>query len=454
VLKKGSYWTVGNGESIDLWEDNWIHQRGNASVWSKKPDSNNNNQKVKEIIEDNGWRWKEQLIHQLFIPQEAKSILQIPLIDNTQEDILTWDGTPDGNYTVKTGYKAIMEWAQNSNSDLPGSSGLSTDIWDKLWQLKVPPKQSHLIWRILNGAIPVKKNLFQKGVRCDPLCPRCNSYVETMKHAFLDCEWAQQIWLGSPLSINQSKNQMETIFDWYNYMFLQTDQNTMEIVTAITYGIWYARNQLVLQGKYLPPMEVCNFALKQLQDYKKLTTGNKAPYRVPVTTGSSNNISWSPPPRGVWKMNVDAHLSSDGRWFSGLLLRRSDASIVGVATRSHQGSRDATYGEAMCLNDALDMVERIKATNVIFEMDSQIVVNAVRKKACIRRDWGFAITRCVKFLLANPTSSINWVKRQGNRVAHELAKWAESSPNSDWTHSVPNSILPYIHIDIRNLYHD
>jgi ribonuclease HI len=57
--------------------------------------------------------------------------------------------------------------------------------------------------------------------------------------------------------------------------------------------------------------------------------------------------------------------------------------------------------------DALDMVERIKATNVIFEMDSQIVVNAVRKKACIRRDWGFAITRCVKFLLANPTSSIN-----------------------------------------------
>jgi ribonuclease HI len=100
------------------------------------------------------------------------------------------------------------------------------------------------------------------------------------------------------------------------------------------------------------------------------------------------------------------------------------------------------------------MVERIKATNVIFEMDSQIVVNAVRKKACIRRDWGFAITRCVKFLLANPTSSINWVKRQGNRVAHELAKWAKSSLNSDWTHSVPNSILPYIHIDIRNLYHD
>jgi ribonuclease HI len=151
---------------------------------------------------------------------------------------------------------------------------------------------------------------------------------------------------------------------------------------------------------------------------------------------------------------VDAHLSSDGCWFSGLLLRRSDGSAVGAATRSHKGSRDAIYGEAMSLNDALDMADRYQVTNVIFEMDSQIVVNAVKKKASVRQEWGFVIYRCVNFLRTNPNSSINWVKRHGNWIAHELAKWAEKRPNNDWPNSVTNCILPYIQIDIRNLYHD
>jgi ribonuclease HI len=40
---------------------------------------------------------------------------------------------------------------------------------------------------------------------------------------------------------------------------------------------------------------------------------------------------------------------------------------------------DATFGEAMSLKDALDFVAKYQATYVIFEMDSQIVVSAVKK---------------------------------------------------------------------------
>jgi ribonuclease HI len=83
---------------------------------------------------------------------------------------------------------------------------------------------------------------------------------------------------------------------------------------------------------------------------------------------------------------VDAHLSSDGHWFSGLLLRRSDGSADGAATRSHWGSLDATFGEAMSLKAALDFVAKFQASTVIFEMDSQIIVNAVKKKMKVRRD--------------------------------------------------------------------
>jgi hypothetical protein len=64
-------------------------------------------------------------------------------------------------------------------------------------------------------------------------------------------------------------------------------------------------------------------------------------------------------------------------------------------------------------------------------MDSQIVINVVKKKDSVRRDWGFVIKRCVNFLRNNPNSFINWIYCKGNRVAHELAKWAEENPKKD-----------------------
>jgi hypothetical protein len=52
---------------------------------------------------------------------------------------------------------------------------------------------------------------------------------------------------------------------------------------------------------------------------------------------------------------VDVHCLGDGHWSFGLLLRRSDGSTVGAATRSLKGSVEATFGEALSLNDAIDM---------------------------------------------------------------------------------------------------
>jgi hypothetical protein len=60
-----------------------------------------------------------------------------------------------------------------------------------------------------------------------------------------------------------------------------------------------------------------------------------------------------------------------------LLLRRSDWSIVRAATRSHFELENANFGEALGLNDALDMVERLQEFSVIFKLDYQVVVKAV-----------------------------------------------------------------------------
>ncbi|MCI51908.1 hypothetical protein A2U01_0073152, partial [Trifolium medium] len=77
-------------------------------------------------------------------------------------------------------------------------------------------------------------------------------------------------------------------------------------------------------------------------------------------------------------------------------------------------------------------------------MDNQTVVNAVKTRTTIRKVWGEVVNRCVRFLSANPNSTITWINRTRNRVAHELTKWAEQEPNQFWPNYFPSCISTHI----------
>jgi hypothetical protein len=185
-------------------------------------------------------------------------------------------------------------------------------------------------------------------------------------------------------------------------MFNYTDKESMELIIATIYGIWYARNLLIFQEKILPPQEISHTALSQIHEYQRLCLAAKPLNRSNSTGTRSNNISWSPPPWGALKANVDA----------------------------------------------LDLLESLRISWVILESDCQSLVNTIRWKREIRKQWGSVVKRCIEFLKVNPQSDIKWVGRSGNRVAHELAKWAEKEPNIEWTRSLPCCILPYIQKDM------
>ncbi|PNX60286.1 hypothetical protein L195_g051848, partial [Trifolium pratense] len=115
ILKKGCFWLVGNGQNIKIWEDRWINSQEGNTLWTSKPD-NTNLELVKDLIDPSNHQWNSQLINQTFLPIEAQQILKIPLLTITEEDIISWQGTSDGNYTVRSGYNAQMEW-ESKNSD-------------------------------------------------------------------------------------------------------------------------------------------------------------------------------------------------------------------------------------------------------------------------------------------------------------------------------------------------
>ena len=63
--------------------------------------------------------WKDDLVDGVFYDFEATIIKNILLCRSIQDDILIWPFTPDGNYTVKLGYRFLQE---ASRVQQPGQS--------------------------------------------------------------------------------------------------------------------------------------------------------------------------------------------------------------------------------------------------------------------------------------------------------------------------------------------
>jgi len=107
----------------------------------------------------------------LFLPFEALQTKQILITDTNEEDELVWASSQDGNYSVKIGYYAIKNWEDQSKNNPDRSSTQSDKLLQNLWNLNIPPKQIHLVWRIMNNGLPVKSNLFKRRISRDPLYP-------------------------------------------------------------------------------------------------------------------------------------------------------------------------------------------------------------------------------------------------------------------------------------------
>jgi hypothetical protein len=268
ILKKGCFWWIGNGKQISIWEDRWLHPYGENPTWTPKPSENSSLTKVSDLMDPQSNQWNQQLLNQTFFPMEAKLITQIPLINPMEDDMISWQGTKDGNYTVRSGYHALMDWNYaKKNQTKPSSNSARHTNWKKLWQLNNPPKHLHLIWRILNNSIPIKTNLISKDITCDSWCPRCNAEPETIEHTFLKCDWARQVWFNSPLTITISNSKSQTFSDWYNYMLNNTSRESMQIVTTLIYGLWEARNNKVFRNHDIPASKLVHHAIKLLHEF-------------------------------------------------------------------------------------------------------------------------------------------------------------------------------------------
>ena len=180
---------------------------------------------------------------------------------------------------------------------------------------------------------------------------------------------------------------------------------------------------------------------------------------LPVSTllcghafGPSLANKWTAPPSGVVKLNTDASLAVDGWIGLGVVARNSLGKVLFAATRRIRAYWAPEVAEAKAVALAMKLGARYGFHEVIVESDCQLVVNRLSKNAFFLSDLDFILSDIISSSLS--FSSISWahVKRDGNFVAHHLAKLTPFGYEQVWENHAPTEVAPYVLMDSLSLH--
>ena len=90
-------------------------------------------------------------------------------------------------FATSSAYKMIVSCDSIPNA---GSSNLENQkkFWRCLWQLRVPNKIKHFVWRACNEALPTMANLHRRHITSSAGCELCKEHSEDAVHPLWLCK--------------------------------------------------------------------------------------------------------------------------------------------------------------------------------------------------------------------------------------------------------------------------
>jgi ribonuclease HI len=397
---------------------------------------------VCNLLLPNAKRWDENKIYSMFSLEDAHDILTVPLFDLVREDKLIWKEENNGVYSVRSGYRKLME-VENR-----GYCSGRDDGWRSLWKIHAPPKTKHLLWRLCRECLPTRSRLRSRYVTCPLECPLCLSQDETDWHLFFNCGAVKDAWQNMGLShiieprLLMFNNSRDFIFD--------ICRNATEVeaskVAVLVWFLWQHRNNVVWNENNATLLQVgvqaCTY-WTQWTACNALSLARQQP-EIQQTTATSL-LQWQQPSPGHLKCNVDAsfyNMAGATGW--GWVVRDSRGHFHLAGTNIIHSPLSILEGEAMALLEAMEEATHRGLSPIIFESDSKLVVDAISSRQSGVSEFSILITRIQSLLRSNNYFEVKYVKRQANKVAHYLATAAFSLSRRRVFDLVPPCIATYL----------
>uniref|UniRef100_A0A803LSW7 Reverse transcriptase zinc-binding domain-containing protein n=2 Tax=Chenopodium quinoa TaxID=63459 RepID=A0A803LSW7_CHEQI len=303
------------GSKVAAVSDAWVNGkmpeiRSNHTITAAR------NLRVSDLIDQNTMSWNGVEIAKWFEERDAKEIIALEFPDSEQQDRQYWKYTPNGKFTVKSGYKFLRNQQQGSNE-----TNLTTaeqgSFFRIVWRLQIPQKWKIFIWKLYHGGIAAKENLSNRGIALNTSCDVCGE-IESMQHIFRDCEIARDSWGDS--IINPTVNLIDDtpLKEWIQTQILllysKDGINSLNIKTLIItlWSLWVSRNGRVFRNEAGGPAMVrrnillCREQLQCFESKENVVLGNHEPLYPPgflaANLGNFNHGTY------------DVHIQIDGSW--------------------------------------------------------------------------------------------------------------------------------------------
>lgn len=161
-------WSIGDGKNVQIGLDPWV-----PGVPLFCPTINPRyacleTKKFKSLCLRSE-RWNSQLIKQIFVPEDAKAILNLVPPRSGSNGKLQWIHSKSGMFSVKDVYR-YLNCGRNGQRNQVNPSNL----WKLWWKMKLPPRLLLLGWKIGCASLATKVNLRRKTVYVSDLkCLLC-----------------------------------------------------------------------------------------------------------------------------------------------------------------------------------------------------------------------------------------------------------------------------------------
>ena len=189
---------------------------------------------------------------------------------------------------------------------------------------------------------------------------------------------------------------------------------------VVAWLIWYSRNSVVYDHVQWCAGGIIDKAENLLDEFR---AANAGPQLAPAPLPSW----WTPPPVGLYKVNFDAAWAKDhSEGGIGVVIRDHSGSFLAGLSKSGCRVSSAEAAELVAAYEAINFAVDAGFRNFLLEGDNIGVMNAIRCNEDGLGSGGAIVADIVKACLSCASLSFCFVKREGNCVAHQLAKYARS----------------------------
>ena len=448
LIKQGSRWRVGNGLLINIWADKWLPSDTNQKVLSPRtilpPEA-----RVADLMEFSSFqpRWKTMLIDTIFYPFEALLIKAIPLSPRRHEDSLVWTRNRSGAFSVRSAYFLQMEIERKSTGNEASSSNPARlhSFWNGIWSAQVPPKIKTFIWRACNDSLPTRTKLFNKKVLHSFSCVLCYEEAKTCDHLFLECSFAQAVWLQSPLLNEYRLYPKMKFMDAMNAAIQKLSVVVFDTLCIACWMIWTCKNRVVFNNKAPCYHGLWNRADLYRMEYVEVQQKN-------MQDGSLKTARWIPPQSdGIYKLNVAFSQSKQSYSVGiGLIIQNNIGEVLAAACDKGVKELNPLCTAACVVRKALLFCQSTSFSTVEVECNFAELVDLLNSDRICSLEVAWILED-----IAIIKDSFNFISFSGiplrcNRAALALANAAkEKEEVIVWLEECPSFLFPIVQHDLH-----